>query len=351
MDEQKKTSGSLALNGAPQVITIPPSDPVRDRKLRVAAYARVSSSSEDQLNSFAAQNAHYTELITDNPEWEFVDVYADKGITGTSAEKRDDFQRLLADCRRGRVGWEMKEGLTLYLGPGDLSLHPMDCCAHSTLRFPLGYYEGFSISLNPDTLSQALPPALALGGVSPQEILRRFCPQGHPMSLPAQTALDHIFSPLYDLPEALRLPYYTLKVQELLLYLSQQAPAGERASNQYLSQQVEIIRAIHDQLMAHPNQRTTIEALAKEYHLNTSTLKAVFKAVYGQPIASHMKHHRMQEAARLLRETDLSIGDIAQQVGYENQSKFSNVFRDIFQVLPTEYRRQQSRDSKTEGRL
>ena len=245
----------------------------------------------------------------------------------------------------------MKEGLTLYLGPGDLSLHPMDCCAHSTLRFPLRYYEDFSISLNPDTLSQALPPALALGGVSPQEILRRFCPQGHPMSLPAQTALDHIFSPLYDLPESLRLPYYTLKVQELLLYLSQQAPAGERASNQYLSQQVEIIRAIHDQLMAHPNQRTTIEALAKENHLNTSTLKAVFKAVYGQPIASHMKHHRMQEAARLLRETDLSIGDIAQQVGYENQSKFSNVFRDIFQVLPTEYRRQQSRDSKTEGRL
>ena len=103
MDEQKKASGSLALNSAPQVITIPPSDPVRDRKLRVAAYARVSSSSEDQLNSFAAQNAHYTELITANPEWEFVDVYADKGITGTSAEKREDFQRLLADCRRGRV--------------------------------------------------------------------------------------------------------------------------------------------------------------------------------------------------------------------------------------------------------
>ena len=103
MDEQKKTSGSLALNSMPQVITIPPSDPVRARKLRVAAYTRVSSNSEDQLNSFAAQNAHYTELITSNPEWEFVDVYADKGITGTSAEKREDFQRLLADCRRGRI--------------------------------------------------------------------------------------------------------------------------------------------------------------------------------------------------------------------------------------------------------
>ncbi|WP_306820185.1 recombinase family protein [Flavonifractor plautii] len=103
VDGQKKTSGFLALNSTSRVITIAPSAPVRDRKLRVAAYARVSSSSEDQLNSFAAQNAHYTELITANPEWEFVDVYADKGITGTSAEKRDDFQRLLADCRRDRV--------------------------------------------------------------------------------------------------------------------------------------------------------------------------------------------------------------------------------------------------------
>ena len=103
MDGQKKTSGFLALNSTSRVITIAPSAPVRDRKLRVAAYARVSSRSEDQLNSFAAQNAHYTELITANPEWEFVDVYADKGITGTSAEKRDDFQRLLADCRRDRV--------------------------------------------------------------------------------------------------------------------------------------------------------------------------------------------------------------------------------------------------------
>ena len=67
MDEQKKTSGSLALNSTPRVITIAPSTPVRDRKLRVAAYARVSSRSEDQLNSFAAQNAHYTEPGGDPP--------------------------------------------------------------------------------------------------------------------------------------------------------------------------------------------------------------------------------------------------------------------------------------------
>lgn len=103
MTERKNTDGSLALNAAPRLITIPAAEQPESRKLRVAAYCRVSSDSQDQLNSFAAQNAHYTALINDNPDWELVDIYADWGISGTSADKRDDFQRLLADCKRGLI--------------------------------------------------------------------------------------------------------------------------------------------------------------------------------------------------------------------------------------------------------
>ena len=101
MSSKEKTNGSLAM--APKVITIPASDQENPRKLRVAAYARVSSNSEDQKHSFAAQNAYFSKLITDNPEWELVDVYADKGITGTSIEKREDFLRMMDDCRKGRI--------------------------------------------------------------------------------------------------------------------------------------------------------------------------------------------------------------------------------------------------------
>lgn len=103
MAEQRKTEGSLALNTAPRLITIPAAEQTEPRKLRVAAYCRVSSDSQDQLNSFTAQNAHYTTLIHENPDWELVDIYADRGITGTSADKREDFQRLLADCKRGLI--------------------------------------------------------------------------------------------------------------------------------------------------------------------------------------------------------------------------------------------------------
>ena len=69
----------------------------------MAAYCRVSSSSEDQLNSFAAQNIHYTQYITEHDDWKLVDIYADEGITGTSVEKREDFKRMLADSGRGLI--------------------------------------------------------------------------------------------------------------------------------------------------------------------------------------------------------------------------------------------------------
>ncbi|MDL2274347.1 recombinase family protein, partial [Oscillospiraceae bacterium OttesenSCG-928-G22] len=71
--------------------------------LRVAAYCRVSSDSDDQLESYANQVEHYQQLIGLNPNWELVDIYADEGLTGTRADTREDFQRLLKDCRRGRI--------------------------------------------------------------------------------------------------------------------------------------------------------------------------------------------------------------------------------------------------------
>lgn len=73
------------------------------QKIRVAAYCRVSSNSDDQLHSFAAQVKHYTKFISENDMMELVDIYADEGLTGTKTAKRDDFNRLIADCKKGKI--------------------------------------------------------------------------------------------------------------------------------------------------------------------------------------------------------------------------------------------------------
>ena len=73
------------------------------RKRKVAAYARVSTAKEEQENSFDAQVSYYTQKIQANPEWIFVEVYADEGITGTNMKKRDGFNRMIDDALAGKI--------------------------------------------------------------------------------------------------------------------------------------------------------------------------------------------------------------------------------------------------------
>ena len=90
---------------APRVIKIP-AKPESEwktdarRQLRVAAYCRVSTKEEDQANSYEAQKEYYTDKIMSNPAWTMAGIFADKGITGTSVKKREDFMRMLRHCRQ-----------------------------------------------------------------------------------------------------------------------------------------------------------------------------------------------------------------------------------------------------------
>lgn len=75
----------------------------QEQKIRVAAYCRVSSDSADQLNSFMAQMRYYENFLADSKTETLVSVYADEGVTGTRMDKREDFRRMLKDCRRGKI--------------------------------------------------------------------------------------------------------------------------------------------------------------------------------------------------------------------------------------------------------
>lgn len=85
-----------------------------NRPLNVAAYCRVSTDDEDQINSYNAQVAYYREKIMQNPKWRFVDIYADEGITGTLANKRDDFMRMIKDCEKGKIDLILTKSVSRY---------------------------------------------------------------------------------------------------------------------------------------------------------------------------------------------------------------------------------------------
>ena len=93
---------------APKVIVIPANPDLAkakavQRQLRVAAYCRVSTDSEEQLTSYEAQKNYYTDKIMTNPKWTMAGIFADEGITGTSAKKRPEFLRMIRKCRQKKI--------------------------------------------------------------------------------------------------------------------------------------------------------------------------------------------------------------------------------------------------------
>ena len=83
-------------------------------KRRVAAYARVSTDEEEQLNSYEAQVKYYTEYIQENDEWEFAGMYADKDRSGTTTKRRDDFNRMIKDALEGKIDFIITKSVSRF---------------------------------------------------------------------------------------------------------------------------------------------------------------------------------------------------------------------------------------------
>lgn len=249
-------------------------------------------------------------------------------------------------CYAGRVGCTSDTGLALYLGAGDLSLHRLHTCVETVMQFPFDGYLGFSFRIDTAQLDANPPEFMRDAGVTGAQILTRFCGENGFSVFSSAEQVGALLDPLYTLPERLLIPYAKLKFQELMLLLSvTNAPPATQSA--YKTEQIALIRQIHDQMMSDMSQRCTIEMLSQQYHINTSTLKSLFKTVYGQPLAAHMKEHRMEYAARLLRTTTDSLAEIAEKVGYESQSKLTAAFKSAYGVLPSEYRKEKKENGRS----
>ena len=97
------------------------------QKTRVAAYCRVSTDSEEQETSYEAQVQHYTDYIRSKPDWDFVEIYADDGISGTNTRKRDEFNRMIADCEAGKIDLILTKSISRF------SRNTLDCLKYTRM--------------------------------------------------------------------------------------------------------------------------------------------------------------------------------------------------------------------------
>lgn len=247
-------------------------------------------------------------------------------------------------CKEGRCECLFGEHTYCYMAAGDLSFCSLRDHAHES-EFPTAHYHGITITIDFSMITDAMKSVLELLSVDLERIkelsgMRAFT------IIRANQTVEHIFSELYEVPEKIRYGYIRVKVLEMLLVLTGFDPENEWSERACFSAaQIETIKQLHAFLREHFNKHYTIETLSERFRMSPTLLKKCFKEVYGDSVYAYMKRYRLQVAERLLKENELTIGEIAAQIGYLNPNKFTSAFCAEYGMPPTAYRKKNCKKS------
>lgn len=244
-------------------------------------------------------------------------------------------------CEEGRIECKFTSGEYLYMGPGDMSLgwHISSNYQHENY-FPTKLFKGVVLLVDVEKAQPILDTLVTETRIDLTQLANRFCEQSEfGMMMEETESVRQIFSSLYKVPDQIKGHYFKLKVIEIFLLLSVISTSNNEKRATYRKQQVDIVKAVNEYVSIQFMKRITIETLSEQFDVPTSTLKRCFKGVYGTTIHQYLKECRINAAKRLLHETDQSILEIANAVGYENGSKFTSAFKEATGVTPSAYRK------------
>ena len=244
-------------------------------------------------------------------------------------------------CEEGRIECKFTSGEYLYMGPGDMSLgwHISSNYQHENY-FPTKLFKGVVLLVDVEKAQPILDTLVTETRIDLTQLANRFCEQSEfGMMMEETESVRQIFSSLYKVPNQIKGHYFKLKVIEIFLLLSIISTTNHEKRSSYRKQQVDIVKAVNEYISTQFMKRITIDSLSDLFDIPTSTLKRCFKGVYGTTIHHYLKECRINAAKRLLQESDQSILEIANAVGYENGSKFTSAFKEATGVTPSAYRK------------
>ena len=244
-------------------------------------------------------------------------------------------------CEEGRIECKFTSGEYLYMGPGDMSLgwHISSNYQHENY-FPTKLFKGVVLLVDVEKAQPILDTLVTETRIDLTQLANRFCEQSEfGMMMEETESVRQIFSSLYKVPDQIKGHYFKLKVIETFLLLSIISTTNHEKRSSYRKQQVDIVKAINEYISTQFMKRITIDSLSDQFDIPTSTLKRCFKGVYGTTIHHYLKECRINAAKHLLQESDRSILEIANAVGYENGSKFTSAFKEATGVTPSAYRK------------
>lgn len=253
-------------------------------------------------------------------------------------------------CRAGRIEQALPGGTYSYTARGDLRVS--DFVGHAgTYVFPTEHYSGVAVDFDIDVCEEPIRCMLDGFPVSVRALRKKFCHAGLPFVLHDCSAAEHVFSELYTVgQESLRV-FAKVKMLDLLLLLDRVDGDDRGRQVEYFQRaQVEGVKRACALMVADLTRSYGVGELARLVGLSTTALKSCFKGVYGMPPYTYLRTYRMERAAEMLCQGELSVSDIAVTVGYGSPSKFTAAFKALMGVTPSAYRRARREEGNAASR-
>ena len=172
-------------------------------------------------------------------------------------------------------------GMVGYTAAGDMKL---DLRARHTgdFIFPSCHYHGLTVAFVLDTAAQSLPQEVKDFPVTPEALISRWSLGPYPRVIHGAQMPERIFGELYRVPEKIRIPYFKVKILELLLCLdAMSVPEGGASRPYFYKTQAEKIKALRDFLAEHAAESFPQEGLSRRFDISMTQMKSCFRAVYG----------------------------------------------------------------------
>lgn len=239
-------------------------------------------------------------------------------------------------CLKGRFECVFKNNRYAYLGEGDLSMNDWTISRHIS-SFPLGYYYGIELLI--DLEEASCLPFIQQFHIDLSELFVKVKNNHKLLIIRSTERIQHIFWEMYNDQQIWEKDYLKIKIAELLFFICFTSYEKDSIKHCYTKGQTDKVKKIKQYLEEHYAEKFTIESLSEKYDINIATLRKCFKDIYGKPLYKWHKEYRLQIAKELLENSDISIIEVAYQIGYDNPSKFSAAFAKQFGKTPLLYRK------------
>lgn len=254
----------------------------------------------------------------------------------TVSKKQNAFE--INYCLEGRAEFTMNDGCLQYIGKGDIFISTIE--NHSdTLEFPLGKFKAIVLYFDLNYFEKDQIKIFEDDSFDLNKFLQQFFKNDLCFFLPANESTMNFFAELPNISAERLKPYLKLKALELLLFLENIKPNKIKPPKIYNSEQINIVKNIEQFLKNNIDKRYTINELSKKFFISETSLKTLFKDIYGSPISIYINDYRIQKAKELLVTTNENISFIAKSVGYNSLSKFGVAFKKSTGLTASLYRK------------